>query len=90
MAKKDAKRDPVEKAQLRLAEARAALDAAREHRAQVKLEGEQAIERARHRSAERLAKATMRVEQRTAAVDKAQRDLKDAQGARESGSRTGG
>ena len=82
MGKKGGKRDPVERARRKLAEAQSALQTARDERTRVKLKGEQAVERARRRSAQHLNKATRRVEQRSSDVDRAQRELailKDAE-----------
>lgn len=75
MAKKEAKRDPLEKARKRLDDARTALQEARDERARVKLKGEQAVEQARRQSAELLSKATKRVELRASDVEKARQEL---------------
>lgn len=74
MPKKDTS-DPIEKARKRLVKAQADLQEAQETRVRVKLAGEQAVDRARDHAARQLARATLAVEKRSAAVDEARQAL---------------
>lgn len=74
MPKKDGQ-DPIEKARKRLVKAQADLQEAQDTRARVKLDGEQAVDRARQQAAGNLARATVKVEERSRAVDEARREL---------------
>lgn len=77
---KGEKIDPEEKARKRIVKAQAALQQAQEYRARVKLEGEQAVDRARQQAEARLNRATLRVEKEARALEQAQHRLEELRG----------